>query len=876
MLLLVALASLFAAPAAPGPASPVPASLVPPGPPGPQEVADPVPGAPGAVDSAGNDARDRIDVVVLYRDSVAGQRHLDGARAAIAKDSPPWLKLHTVPYEDEGDGTRKLLDLRHGVHPGIPNVDLILGPMDSGVFIGAMGWEKQEEKETGVEIEVPVISSLVTARVPQTRSSWFFRTNVDVEQRAFAIHDVLQKRLVNSTTIIFEDTEFGRRAEQAYKEQFIRDAPAGNYHAIPFSTEEEGRDAAWEVVETRPESVGIFARRSSVLSICHDIAAQKAELLPYEPLLFSVLDLRLVADPLPEIYYVTATLEKVLEEAEVVDARGNPKTPTRDPHTAEDIYALSYDTTRIVCDLIGDVLRTEGEWNPRVFREDFASVLQAGPAEVGELTGMTFADFANSSGLLVRRHRRGLPPRSIAPGVELPAHKQLAFKVGLVMRRYGYMPILLALILVGTSFALNLRDILRWYGGRTFAVLRNPWFLGFASFNMLVVLGLYVFLAETGRVAYDSVWAAILIALAPSAIFKSNWFETAAGQAIGPKGVYDKLMVWFNEKLTAQFYFNRARQENVLVYYNSLPFLRERVREIYRKTRPPDRAKTLLEAFDHDLGAAPCAEDKLRVCADHLLRRLRWDELYHKGCVPERFRRPGGEGPLALVRKIVQTYVEAGIGSEDLDVYIRSRLKNSIPGARRVYESKIKETVQERGRIFVQVRFLLLQLAADADQLKDAEAMRRCVEKARREGADDRIGQVLVRGGVVSQEGVKKALEDEERGGLRLGARLVEAGLCSQEQVDAGLREQQELRAAAAAAAREAALEAQEEAQEEAQDQVGNAEPSALGAEPAPGEPGEPGEPALAPGEEPDPEDLVSEALTSGSDGKAKGTRPDL
>lgn len=740
-----------------------------------------------------------IHIAVLYREGTTGQQHWQGAREAWeAAPNHAEFHLYPVPYDDEGKGLRTLLDLRRKGWQGQP-IDLVLGPTDSGVFIDARAWELQEQIETRTEITVPVISSLVVATVPQNQDSWFFRTNVDVERRANAIHDVLGKRLVNSATVLYEDTEFGMRAEQAFKKEFALGAPAANYHSIPFASDEEARSAAREVLKTRPECVGIFARRPIVASVCQHLRDQKTDLLSYEPLLFSVLDLRVILEKLPDIYFVSVTRPE--------PAAGEPVEGDAPGAVAEapgDTRALSYDTTAIVLAAAG----TRDGWSPTRFRTAFASVLQGGTSTPGSKTGMDFADYTNTSSPLVYHHQGAGQLEYLYAGDELSPLEQLSFKSGLVLRRYGYKPALILLFLVGASMFLNFRDIRRWFGGSTLKILLNRWFLVFAVFNVAVVLGLYVYLSESGYIHYDSFTSALLIVLAPAGFMKTNWFENGEGTSIGPRAAYNKVLAWINSQITVDMYQDRARQEHVLVWFNSLPFLETRLRELYAKDRPPEKSELLLQQLVLGLEQAETKERKLRFCASRLLTRLSWKDLIAIGCVPPRYEDPeSAEDPLSDLEAIVKRMLDNRIGSDDVDQYIRKRLLTAASHLVSVYESKLGEADNERGRLFKQLRFLILQFGMRVPDFEDLDAFKAELAGARPSDLQDAqdgqdpdatlLGQLLIRGGPVSEGQLKASLDEQPQRGGKIGSLLVERGACSEQDVTRALRSQAASRAGA-------------------------------------------------------------------------------
>ena len=647
---------------------------------------------------------EKTRVGVLYRDTLTGRRHMQGSEEAFknwrgknGRVAKEFAVLRGIPYQSEDDGVEELVRLRRE-----RKFDVILGPTESGVFARALRRSVRPEQHP-----VPVISSLVTTQIEQDHESWFFRTNLDVSQRAHAVHDVMRKRWINSTAILYADTAFGRNAEMAYRREFDKNRSAANYLSLPFINSDELRAAVWEVLQKRPEAVGIFAERRYILEAHESLLSQNAEGVAYEPLLFSVLDVRLIASRLKEFFFVSVTRPNGAEAA------SNPTNGS----FVDDIKGLSYDTTVFVLRIVEDL--STRPWDPEAFRKRFAALLEGGVKIWGEKTDMHFAAFKNETRPEVFYLNEGkIEPLPHTQALNL--WQQFLFKGELVVRRFGYWPLIITGILFLTSWLMTFADVHRWYGGRVRAMIFNLYFLAFATLQGLFVVLLYLFLAETGRIAYDSLLAALLIAMAPAAVLKSTWFETPAGRAIGLKRIYNAILLWFNDKMMAELYRNRARYENVLVYFNSLPFLKARLTELYRSARTQERREALEEDFKQALEAAATQEDKLRVCAKRLLRQWRWKDLVEFGCVPQGYEDAHQvQDPVLFIKRCAEECLQRRIGSQDLERVIRDRLKSSAGEATAHYERKMEEVSSERGKIFVQIRFLVLRLGFTESGLKE-------------------------------------------------------------------------------------------------------------------------------------------------------------
>ncbi len=154
--------------------------------------------------------------------------------------------------------------------------DVILGPTESGVFLRALEQRKMLEQH-----KIPVISSQVASKIPHQMNGWFFRTNINVERRAEVMYKYLNKRWVQSITVIYEDTEFGRRAEEAF-----RNEPQGQqielYLSLAYNSDTDPRQIR-KIFEKRPEAVGIFGNRSDFFHLYGLLKSLNSSLNNYFP-----------------------------------------------------------------------------------------------------------------------------------------------------------------------------------------------------------------------------------------------------------------------------------------------------------------------------------------------------------------------------------------------------------------------------------------------------------------------------------------------------------------------------------------------------------------------------------------------------------------
>ncbi|MFQ5674774.1 MAG: ABC transporter substrate-binding protein [bacterium] len=807
----------------------------------------------------------RVQVLVLYINNETGLRHLEGVQAAVTdRKAEKAVNIRAESYENEDDGVAKLLRAL-----AEKKIDIVLGPTESSVFVRALSQSKKPDSNP-----IPVISSLVTADEKQDEKSWFFRTNVDVTKRAQAIFNVLNKRWIKSAAILYEESEFGRRAEEAFRVRVEKKWPTINYIRLPFKDVDGALKAVDEVLDKRPESVGIFAEREHILKIFELLPAQDDGSKRYEPFLFTVLDLRLIKDRVDDIYFVSVTKPRIatytitdwafeelkneqipdtvlnklasiknqeplkeetflesLEEKigkeladqfessllqyglvrsfmitdrslKVLNSEGTPDNVLKDlaeirnqetvgegaflkvlartigeaqtlkhkssilKHSRQffdDIKGLSYDTACLVLDIVKE--HPERPFDHQRFREQFAAVLSGGKAPDGKATGMRFKSFENIAQLGVYH--------LFKQNIELIPHDQvvgwwtkLIVKIKLIFGRFGFRPFGIAVMILLISAGTTYMDIKKWYLNQTKSLWHKKPFYLLVVCNAAVVLALYIYLAETGKIQWEGFITAFLIALAPSAILKSTLFETAAGKQIGLSNIYNKVLIWINDKLMVDKYRQQKALINVIVYFNSLPFLKQRLQQLYDCARTPERRQTLKKNLEQELKSAGNQEAKRRVYARRLLSRLDWSDLVEIGCVPERYAdQKKVTDPSKNVKEGVDFCLENQIGTQDLEIYIHDRLESCVEAMTKHYANKLNEEESsfERGKLYIQMRFIFLTLGQELGK-ENLRTIKEKIEELKR-GQPKKKDEVLKK--QTASKGVKVVPSDPSLAKMR-------------------------------------------------------------------------------------------------------------
>ncbi len=642
--------------------------------------------APAAASQGEEDAGDdtRIPVGVLRINTPTGanfERGIKNALRVLKKEDR--IRLVVRSYGDEREGLTEFQALLEQ-----DRVRAVLGPTDSGVYVrileeaAALLREEQAKEEAlteavpedaepagdaeGAEDEdvageaedaddagvmenmVPVVSSMVTAEIkPEVLKSagkaadWIFRTNVSDGERVRQMADFVGKFWVSSCAVLYADNAYGERAEAAFRKALPMDLKHG-YLPLQYDARENLDDRVRQLLNERPEAVGMFGSREEIDCILSRFLTMNGSSTPYKPIFFTILDARGLAAEYPGFHFLSL-LEPRKEVPDLIPPR----------EFVDEAEAISFDTARLVFAALdevgGDPARLKTELTERL----------SGRIE-GSQTGMKFGTDAEN--IAVPTIYRADPADEQNPkGVLTPINIERTFdlrtklemKVRLLHSCYGIWPFFnLGLILFAVVF-FNILDLRRWYQGSIFNLL-NRYSLLFIGVNLILIGVLYVYLAETGKVRYDSVLAASIIAVTPTALLRSTLFESPAGKSIGIANLYDRLLLWINDKLATKKFQTRQPLVNVLAYFNYLRTLRSKLRQVYNNSRDPSLAKANKDALDAELAELYTTVEKRRACARRLLRRFDWNALIALELVPKDFRSRRPIDPDVVIGRCVE------------------------------------------------------------------------------------------------------------------------------------------------------------------------------------------------------------------------------
>ncbi len=650
---------------------------------------------------------------VPYHNTPTGGRHLKGVQQAVDHhELKTRLDIHIqpIPYLDDPGGVeavRTEISREEGLR-----CDLLLGPTDSGVFVPV--YEQQTELGTR---NIPIISSLVTADVKNSPDGWLFRTNVGIARRSSAVFDFLNKRWVNSIAVLYADSEFGRGSEEAFRSELLG-IQRDSYISLPFQAYSIRADIR-KVLNDRPAAVGVFGTREDILRVYRELGDMNESGTPYEPILFTNIDVRSLRDEIDNFYFVSvltpdSPLLHVLE------------TEAEDDEPWDDVRALSYDTTCVVLDEIASMSFERGEtFDKTVFRQRLSNSLGGALQRAGPATGMRFAGMENNGAVHVYR----IDGKDVVP--ILPETftwtQKVQHKLSMLAARFGLWPFGVIAAILLTVLATSVHDIYRWYGGgMTKLILTTPRsslnFLALVVLQGSVAVFLFAWLSETGRMRYDSVVNGLLVGLAPSPLLRMN-FARFGQTNIGLGDQYDRLLQVLTRRLLTAKYHDPETNVLIVAYYNSLGFLWKEVNAIYARAGNQEEAQRMRADLEQQVNAETAHIGKRKLLARMLVELRSWDELKRLGCVPEDMPENPRENP----EKVISDGVRYCLGNDErtarLEAITKRNIRNSGDMVRKHYQAKVddaktKAGLDVRDELYINFQFLFMRFGYDRRKLE--------------------------------------------------------------------------------------------------------------------------------------------------------------
>ena len=550
------------------------------------------------------------------------------------------IEIVPLAYPQESEGA-KLLEEHVLQNP--ENLKLIIGPTNSGPILSLV----ERHPDYG-ESKVPIVSSLVTSGPEVTEASWFFTTAVSDTRKAQTLSYFIAKKRIQSCAVLYEDSRFGKNAEFRFREQ-VPTTRLKHYrpYQIDSNLEEFHNDVIDDLLRFKPEAIGVFASAERIKEITNALKGRKKSIFSYNPYLFTSVDMRSEQEGIEEIYYLTQLPaenlapenDKIPSESSDVAKNPAPKSD-EEPSELNDVEALSYNTMLIVLNAIKDTHAKGSDFDALAFRKGFLDYLKE-IRSLPEGAGAYFR-FRNLKNVKEPRIVVGRSDGSTESVVFFEPEDHAGFggffasvghrignKVELTHRRYGFLVYINLLIVAILTWGISSYELINSIKWRYSKVVMQPYAMLYSVLQVLLICSLWLFLADTEAIAYDSVLAAILVGTAPNTLLSSAFFESSLGKAIGLQTVYKRITNAIKSRLDDNKYRKQNPKINVIAFYNTLRTLTESQKKyaqrkqdaVYKDSRDDDLN------IDQELEKRETLLQKKRFLAKWLLYRCGWKSL---------------------------------------------------------------------------------------------------------------------------------------------------------------------------------------------------------------------------------------------------------
>lgn len=651
----------------------------------------------------------KIRIAVLCINTTTGKNHWSGIDEAF-KASPFSKNIDHRPYyySKSIDGFEQLKRIIDKLE-----ADIILGPTESDIYVRAVDIEEELSKK-----KIPVISGLVTAKVGNRSDGWFFRTNVDVNRRVQVVFDFLNKYWIGKVAVIYADTEFGRRAERAFKGELKILGEEERYLSLLYDAPPNPRKQLASIFKKRPEAVGLFCEREDIEIIYEQFKTMNSSITPYNPIFFSILDIRRLADKVDDFYFVSLAGE-------------DKKRPENTTPKDVEVKALGFDLALLVLKVLDDMNHKYDVFHQPFdeekrdeFRKQLVIHMMDNRHLSGSKTGMMFNDLENVTKPGIFHLEEG-----IAKSKPIPEYvgllQKIWYRIKLIFSVYGVLVIafiIFAILVIALS--ISRMEIKRVFPNKHIKIFKTKALYLYIITHVFVVMLLYVFLCESGRIRYDDLLMAVIISLTPTALMKTTFFETKYGRTLGLEEIYKGWMEGIEVKIMEERYDRLQALINVIAYRNSLDSIRNSLRQVFRQHPSPAQRAKLIQKMEEEIEREPEYLNKRRVGARFLIRRFNRPQLKAEGFVPHDWDYDKSHDPKIIVR-IVSRYcskhpekiekIEAILDKELEELKIRNPDRH-VEMVDFMAKEK-KETVAVEGILNVIVRNLFVLKGFDTEWL---------------------------------------------------------------------------------------------------------------------------------------------------------------
>jgi hypothetical protein len=562
-----------------------------------------------------------------------------------------------------------------------------------------------------------VISGLATTDVGNDTQGFFFRLNLEATNRVFEMWSFMNKFWISKIAVIYEDSEFGRNAELAFKD-LVRDTYTGNdYISIAFESPKSPYAELDNLIEERPEVIGLFCDREDIQRLYRDILLQNKSGVPYYPYFFSLIDITSIGEGLNNFYF--PSLQEYLEDG------ASDSLLTMREKIPDEVYILGEQTGKL---LLG-ALRSK---NGYIDLSTPAGRVKFRNRVVGFLRGdskgdldMNFLKMKNLGPPYLYRINNGMLTR-LKHQMDINWITMIRSKIRLVYAAHSYKLILNLLIILVLTVSVSTIEIRRSFPKQHVKIYLTPVYYYYLLAHLGLVLFLYIYLAETGRINYSDTLMTIIITITPSAFFKTTLFETRSGRSIGLEEIYKRIMASIDNQVMISRYKKLVGLENVIAYSNSENSMRSALLRVYRNNPSKVQSAKLIQKMEEDLNNEKDYMNRRRAAARLIMRQFDREQLKAEGFVPSYWDYENSVDPVILIRQAAKKCAEdESKRTEVLQLLEEEKAKLKRRNEERyeeimdVHEKELSITMSKEGELLVKLRLLLVLRGFNLQWIKE-------------------------------------------------------------------------------------------------------------------------------------------------------------
>jgi hypothetical protein len=291
----------------------------------------------------------------------------------------------------------------------------------------------------------------------------------------------------------------------------------------------------------------------------------------------------------------------------------------------------------------------------------------------------------------------------------------LKAKIELVYAIHNVKILINLIIMVFLALSISTIEIRRSFPKKHVKIYLTSVFYYFLLAHLALVLFLYIYLAETGRINYSDTLMVIIITVTPSAFFKTTIFETRSGRSFGLENIYKRIMASIDAKIMKSRYDKLVGLENVIAYSNSQDSMKDALYRMYRNNPSKATAGKLIQKMEEELANENDYMNRKRAAARLIMRQFDREQLMAEGFVPPYWDFNDSIDPLILLRHTAKFCAEDKARMDKVEELLKADkedLKESKPEKYKemidVHKKELMITMSHEGELLVKLRFLMV------------------------------------------------------------------------------------------------------------------------------------------------------------------------